>query len=135
MTAEVSGNKVVVISNPTAGRRGLAASGSIVRFLCLKRLAGRPRPYEVWGDLPCLLAPPDRFPFPSVRTMRAFAVWSACSQLIPDSSCVLLPVAAMIGLSRIFLGFHYPTDVLAGALLGSGLGLGAARVAVAVGVS
>lgn len=96
---------------------------SILLFKALKKLIGRPRPFATWQDLPCLLAPPDRFSFPSGHTMTAFAVYAAYAEMIPGSSAYFLPAAILIGLSRVFLGCHYPTDVLMGALLGTGIGL------------
>jgi undecaprenyl-diphosphatase len=106
----------------------LAISSSILLFKAIKNVIGRPRPYVTWPDLPCLLAPPDRFSFPSGHTMTAFAAWSAISGILPMTSAFLLPAAAVIGASRVFLGLHYPSDVLVGALIGSGLGFGAAQL-------
>jgi undecaprenyl-diphosphatase len=106
----------------------LAVALSVALFTAVKNLIGRPRPYETWCDLPCLLAPPDRFSFPSGHTMTAFAVCANYAVLVPGSELFFFPVALLIGLSRVFLGCHYPTDVLAGAALGSGIGLGTARL-------
>ena len=106
----------------------LAIGASILLFKGLKNLIGRPRPCAVWADLPCLLLPPDRFSFPSGHTMTAFAACVAYAELLPGSSLLFLPAALLIGASRVFLGLHYPTDVLVGALLGSGLGLAAATL-------
>lgn len=100
----------------------LAVGLSIALFKGVKGLIGRPRPFETWSHLPCLLAPPDRFSFPSGHTMTAFAVWSVFSLMIPGAGLFFLPAAVLIGLSRVFLGLHYPTDVLVGALLGTGIG-------------
>lgn len=107
---------------------GLAVGGSVTLFMLVKNLIGRPRPYEVWDHLPCLMLPPDRFSFPSGHTMTAFAVCGAFSILLPAAVVFYLPAAVLIGLSRVFLGVHYPTDVLAGALLGTGIGLGSAHL-------
>lgn len=106
----------------------LAIGLSVALFMAVKNLIGRPRPFETWCDLPCLLAPPDRFSFPSGHTMTAFAVCANYAVLVPGTELFFFPVALLIGLSRVFLGCHYPTDVLAGAALGSGIGLGMARV-------
>jgi undecaprenyl-diphosphatase len=100
----------------------VAIAASVALFVLVKNLIGRPRPCEVWDNLPCLLRAPDRFSFPSGHTMTAFAAATAYGELAPELLPVFLPAALLIGLSRIFLGLHYPTDVLAGALLGTGLG-------------
>jgi undecaprenyl-diphosphatase len=110
----------------------LAIGLSVSLFMAVKNLIGRPRPYETWCDLPCLLAPPDRFSFPSGHTMTAFAVCANYAVLVPGSELFFFPVAILIGLSRVFLGCHYPTDVLAGAVLGGGIGLGTARLLAAL---
>lgn len=110
----------------------LAICTSVLLFMAVKNLIGRPRPYEVWAELPCLLAPPDKFSFPSGHTMTAFAVTGVYAVLIPGSLPIFFPAALLIGLSRVFLGVHYPTDVLVGALLGSGLGLGMGRLFLAL---
>jgi undecaprenyl-diphosphatase len=99
-----------------------AIAASVALFVLLKNLIGRPRPCEVWDELPCLLRAPDRFSFPSGHTMTAFAAATAYAELVPELLLVFLPAALLIGASRVFLGLHYPTDVLAGALLGAGLG-------------
>ena len=101
----------------------LAVGLSVLLFMGVKNLIGRPRPYESWCALTCIMAPPDKFSFPSGHTMTAFAVWGALFVGLPSLSHLYLLVAVLIGLSRIFLGLHYPTDVLVGALLGGGTGL------------
>lgn len=101
---------------------------SVALFMAVKNLIGRPRPFETWCDLSCLLAPPDRFSFPSGHTMTAFAVCANYAELVPGSELFFFPVAMLIGFSRVFLGCHYPTDVLAGAALGSGIGFGVAKL-------
>lgn len=123
---------LLVVGGP-AGRlavlaAALAVGASIILFMGLKQLICRPRPCATWPDLPCLLAPPDRFSFPSGHTMTAFAAASAISGLLPVAAPLLLPAAVLVGASRVFLGLHYPSDVLAGALIGSGLGIGAIRL-------
>jgi len=105
----------------------LAIGITIVVFKSVKNLVGRPRPFETWDCLACVMLPPDRFSFPSGHTMTAFAVMGVIYVLLPAVWLPLLPVAVLIGLSRIYLGLHYPTDVLMGALLGSVIGLAVAE--------
>jgi undecaprenyl-diphosphatase len=69
--------------------------------------------------------PPDRFSFPSGHTITAFAVAVSLAAFYPDLGIGLLFCAASIALSRILLGMHFLSDVLAGALIGSGLACGA----------
>lgn len=100
----------------------LAVIISVLTFIVVKNLVGRPRPFESWQSLTCLMAAPDKFSFPSGHTMTAFAAWASLSSAIAELTLPYLLTAIVIGLSRIFLGLHYPTDVLIGALLGSGIG-------------
>ncbi len=101
----------------------LSVGLSILLFMCIKNLIGRPRPFEAWVGVTCLMAPPDKFSFPSGHTMTAFAVWGVLCVGLPMLSHVYLVIGTLIGLSRIFLGLHYPTDVLVGAVLGGSVGL------------
>jgi len=105
----------------------LAIGTAVTLFMTVKHLIGRPRPCEKWLDLPCLMAPPDRFSFPSGHTMTAFSAAGVFWTMLPGSEFIFLPIALMIGLSRIFLGLHYPTDVLVGVLLGTGIGFTTAK--------
>jgi undecaprenyl-diphosphatase len=100
----------------------LAVGVSVLLFMGIKNLIGRPRPFEAWYGLTCMMAPPDKFSFPSGHTMTAFAVWGTLLIGLPSLSHLYLFIAILIGLSRVFLGLHYPTDVLVGALLGGGIG-------------
>ena len=104
----------------------LAIGLSVLLFMGVKNLIGRPRPFESWPVLTCLMAPPDKFSFPSGHTMTAFSVWGALFVGTPVLGSFYLVIAFLIGLSRVFLGLHYPTDVLVGAVLGGGIGVGIA---------
>jgi undecaprenyl-diphosphatase len=131
------GSGLLLLALGDGGMRWAVAGAALAHglatalFTALKRLIGRPRPFESWCDLPCLLAPPDRFSFPSGHTMNAFAACANYALLIPGSELVFLPAAVLIGISRVFLGCHYPTDVLVGALLGTGLGWVTAQMVLA----
>jgi undecaprenyl-diphosphatase len=70
----------------------------------------------------------DCYSFPSGHTMNAFALAAVLSLFQPLLAPVLGLVAASIGASRVFLGRHYPSDVLAGALLGLATGGAAYRL-------
>lgn len=106
----------------------LAVGFSVLLFKALKNLVGRPRPFESWQGLTSLVPAPDRFSFPSGHTMTAFAVWAVLCQGASGMALFFLLIAILIGCSRVFLGMHYPTDVLVGAVLGSATGYSAARL-------
>ncbi len=110
----------------TALAAAAAVGASVLLFTGIKHLVGRPRPFESWQGLTSLVPAPDKFSFPSGHTMTAFAVWAVLAQGLPVLGLPGLAVALLIGCSRVFLGMHYPTDVLVGALLGGAIGSGAA---------
>lgn len=98
---------------------GLAAGVGIVLFLILKRLAGRQRPCAIAPHAWSTLLPPDQFSFPSGHSITAFAVAVCLAQAYPPAAPVLLFCAASVAASRIFLGMHFLSDVLAGSALGT----------------
>ncbi|MBW2519436.1 MAG: phosphatase PAP2 family protein [Deltaproteobacteria bacterium] len=129
-----SGVGLLALSDPyinTIFFAAISAVGlSVVLFMAMKNLVGRPRPFEAWQGLSCLAAPPDKFSFPSGHTMTAFSVWGVMAVGLPILSPFYLAMAILIGLSRVFLGLHYPTDVLVGALLGGTIGLAIATLVI-----
>ncbi len=104
------------------GASALAAGIGIIVFLSLKRFAGRKRPchYEphCWANL----LPPDQFSFPSGHTITAFSV--AIPLMLSYSSLMIgvLFCAISVAISRILLGMHFLSDVVAGAIIGTSLG-------------
>jgi undecaprenyl-diphosphatase len=104
------------------GAAGVASTLSILLFGALKRLTGRRRPCYIEPHCWATLLPPDQFSFPSGHTMTAFAVAIPLSMFYPDITVGLLFCALSIAMSRILLGMHFLSDVVAGALIGTGLG-------------
>jgi len=95
---------------------------SILLFIWLKRLTGRRRPCQIEPHCWATLLPPDQFSFPSGHTMTAFAVAIPLALFYPTITLGLLFCALSIAMSRILLGMHFLSDVVAGALIGTGLG-------------
>lgn len=89
-------------------------------YLVLKNTLRRQRPYQRL-QLCAIINASDKFSFPSGHTAAAFVFATTCSYFIPESTIVVCSWAAAIGLSRVALGVHYPTDIVAGAGLGCGL--------------
>lgn len=104
------------------GSAALAAVFSIVLFMGLKRLTGRERPCTMSPHCWATLLPPDNFSFPSGHTMTAFSITVAFSLIYPSLAPGLLFCAFSIAISRILLGMHFLSDVIAAMLLGAGLG-------------
>ncbi len=93
---------------------------AIVLNYGIKLLVKRPRP--VLEGLPPLGGAPSSLSFPSAHALSSFAVAVAMFRVDPATAGALL-VALAISLCRPYLGMHYPSDVLVGALLGIVLGL------------
>lgn len=105
------------------GAAALAAGCGVLLFLNIKKAAGRRRPSCFQGHCWANLLPPDRFSFPSGHTITAFAVAVSVSRFYPDATFPLLFCAISIAASRILLGMHFLSDVLVGAVIGTGLAL------------
>jgi undecaprenyl-diphosphatase len=104
------------------GSAALAAALGIAIFKILKKTTGRKRPGTFAPHCWATLLPPDRFSFPSGHTITAFAVAVSLSRFYPDLAGVLLFCALSIAASRIVLGMHFLSDVVAGAAIGGMLG-------------
>jgi membrane-associated phospholipid phosphatase len=87
---------------------------------CIKLAVKRPRP--VLEGLPPLGGAPSSLSFPSAHAFSSFAVATAMFRVDPATAGAFV-VALALSLGRPYLGMHYPSDVLAGALLGIVLGL------------
>lgn len=94
----------------------------------LKPLIARTRPYELGVALKLLIAHPNDHSFPSGHTAAAFAAAAAASVGPKKLHTALLVYAGLMGLSRMYLMMHYPTDVLGGALCGALCGLAAVEL-------
>lgn len=87
-------------------------------FVLLKHLIKRPRPADALESLSAFIQPADRFSFPSGHTAAAFVMATLLCVFYPPVMALALGLAVMVGLSRVLLGVHYPSDILAGATLG-----------------
>ena len=102
---------------------GSAAVVGIGLFVSIKKISGRKRPCEIEPHIWANLLPPDRFSFPSGHTITAFAVAITLGMFYPILLGPLVICALIIATSRILLGMHFLSDVLVGAILGTGLAL------------
>jgi membrane-associated phospholipid phosphatase len=112
---------------PLAGLAGTIAVllGSLLSG-AIKEAVGRLRPPFADPSFVAATSAPDTPSFPSGHTTTAFAAAAAVGVFYPRLRVPLYCVAALVGLSRIYLGVHYGLDVLVGAVLGISIGLGVA---------
>jgi len=94
---------------------------AIERFLyfVLKNTLKRQRPPEVVPDFKSVIQASDQFSFPSGHTMAAFLLAGICCLCFGPLASPLYIWAAAVGSSRVILGVHFPSDILAGASLGT----------------
>ena len=91
----------------------------LVVNLCIKPLAARTRPYELIEGLQILVSRPHDYSFPSGHSANSLTCAWTIFRLAPKKYGVpALVLAVLIALSRLYVGVHYPTDVLAGAAIG-----------------
>jgi undecaprenyl-diphosphatase len=88
----------------------------------LKRYTRRPRPFRTCPGVIAHLPPLDEFSFPSGHTLQAVGFTIVALAWYPALAPLLLPFTALVAASRVILGLHYPSDVLAALVIGSGLG-------------
>lgn len=117
----------LVATDGTAGLRAslhLALTGlvALVLYKGLKHCTRRPRPFASDARIRAWVAPLDEFSFPSGHTLHAVAFSMVAIAHYPGLAWLLLPFTASVAASRVVLGLHYPSDVLAATALGSVLG-------------
>ena len=101
----------------------LAATGAIALGLykLLKRWTRRPRPFASDARIHAWVAPLDEFSFPSGHTLHAVAFTLVALAHYPALAWLLIPFTASVAASRVVLGLHYPSDVLAATGIGIAL--------------
>jgi undecaprenyl-diphosphatase len=104
------------------GAAGAAGIIGVAVFKALKTLSQRPRPCQFEPHCWSKVLPPDKFSFPSGHTMTAFSIALVVSYFYPSLEGPLFFLALSIAVSRVVLGMHFLSDVLAGAVLGVALG-------------
>ncbi|NLA66636.1 MAG: phosphatase PAP2 family protein [Gammaproteobacteria bacterium] len=104
----------------------MAATGAVALLLytALKRWTRRPRPFAADVRIRAWIAPLDEFSFPSGHTLHAVSFTIVALAYYPSLTWLLMPFTALVALSCVVLGLHWPSDVLAATVIGAILGGG-----------
>lgn len=92
--------------------------GNTAVYLCIKSLTRRPRPCHAHEDILRGAVPLDEYSFPSGHTMHAVGFTAVATQSFPEIAVLLWAFTALVAMSRLVLGLHYPSDVGLGAAIG-----------------
>ncbi len=119
---------VIMLCIPKTRRGGITLALALVlclvlNNLLLKNIIARPRPFHIDPTLALIIPKPSEFSFPSGHTLTSFAaaevIWRYCGSKYGIIAAVW---ALLMGLSRIYLMVHFPTDVIGGAVIGVMIG-------------
>lgn len=100
---------------------GLAV-GVLVGNVCLKNLIARPRPCWLDNSVKLLVSSPTDYSFPSGHTLASTIGATVLTKTDRRFGWAAIPIAAIIAFSRLYLFVHFPSDILAGAVLGVAIG-------------
>ncbi|WP_313173791.1 phosphatase PAP2 family protein [Stenotrophomonas sp.] len=108
----------------------MAATGvlALTLYKLLKRWTRRPRPFAADLRIRAWVAPLDEYSFPSGHTLHAVSFTVVALAYYPWLAPLLLPFTLGVALSRVVLGLHYPSDVLAATAIGVLLGTGSLQL-------
>ncbi len=101
-----------------SAQMGLSALVGLAVYKALKNGVERPRPFVTHAQVRLRSVPLDRYSFPSGHTLHAVLFSAICLVYFPVLAWLLVPFSVLVILSRMVLGIHYPSDILAGALVG-----------------
>jgi undecaprenyl-diphosphatase len=101
----------------------VAGAVGIIIYTLLKSATARPRPFTSNPQIRREALPLDEFSFPSGHALHSASFTIIATFSFPELAWILVPFAALVAMSRVVLGLHYPSDVMVGLALGAVLGL------------
>ncbi|MEN2767005.1 phosphatase PAP2 family protein [Ornithinibacillus xuwenensis] len=107
----------------TAIASGISLMMSHIPVAIFKKIYPRKRPYLVLKNCRVTKKPLTDCSFPSGHTTAIFSIITPFILLNPVLASILFPIGFLVGISRIYLGLHYPSDIIAGGLLGLTTGI------------
>jgi undecaprenyl-diphosphatase len=102
-----------------AGNMAVIGAVTLVLYKWLKAYTSRPRPFDASDGIVKAAPALDAYSFPSGHTLHAVSFTITANAYYPELAAITIPFATLVAVSRLVLGLHYPTDVLAGAFLGA----------------
>ena len=119
---------ILIIKGGRIGR--IAASGSLIMITAsdqlssffIKHLVERIRPCNILPDVRVLVGATSSYSFPSSHAVNNFAAATYFYKVFPKYKWPLYIVAFLLAFSRPYVGVHYPSDIIAGAVIGIGIG-------------
>ena len=108
-------------ATPLVVQMALTGASGVLLYKLMKNRFVRQRPYINHGGILCGTAPLDQYSFPSGHTLHATNFSIMLSQFEPLLIHIVVPFALLVAASRVILGLHYPSDVVAGAAIGATL--------------
>lgn len=124
---------IILLCIPKYRKAGLAMALALIFCLIignitLKPLIARPRPYSYFPEMQLLIPPLEDFSFPSGHTFASFASATALFLFHRKEGVAAYLLAAVIAFSRMYFYVHFPTDILAGIILGIASGFTAFKI-------